>query len=398
MRCFLQATLLLIVLTGTASAQSEKIPPRPDLGAAADTNDATAYYDRGLDLIQRSPAKAAEAFYWAGQLNPASPEAFYARRVALLMSKRHILIDYWMGERRVMRDKDVIRADSLYLRALTLNPFFSRKLDGVFFDAIIRQVAERAAGPRGNVSALEHDIENYLLGAPASMKAWRAYGDGRFDQALEFYATAIKDARKKAALRVERGRLLFQLDRADSALTEFSLAAEEMRKSDKKDLVFVYESKALVEHSLGLIHQRLGQTDAAREAFARALQEDLSYGPAHVQLGFIALDAKDTTTAISEFDLAVQIAGDNPVLRYQYGFTLLETGKAAEAEEQLRKAIALNPVYAAPHFSLAKAIAAQGRAAEAVAEFKTFLSLASRNDMRRTEATQLLTALAGGGQ
>lgn len=396
MRFLLHIVVLTLMFTGSTAAQRTKVPPRPQLEAAADTNDATGYYDLGLALLQRSPEKAADAFYWAAQLNPASPDAFYARRTALLMARPRLLVDYWQGQRRALRDKDVQRADSLYLHALTLNPFFSRKLDGVFFNAIMRELAADAAGPGGNISALEHEIERYLMTAPADLRAWRAYADGRFEPALELYATAIKSARKKAGLRLERGRLLFQLDRADSALTELTLAAQELRKADKKDLVFVYESKALVEHSLGLVYRRLGQTDAAREAFALALQEDLAYSPAHVQLGFLALEAHDTTTAISEFDLAVQIDADDPVLRYQYGYTLQEVGRAAEAEEQLRKAIELNAVYAAPHFTLAKAIAAQGRADEAAAEFRTFLALSSRNDPRRNEATQVLGLLGGG--
>lgn len=397
MRGFLQLTLFLLLFTGNVSAQRDKAPPRPQLPAAADTNDAGVYYNHGLELLERSPEKAADAFYWAAQLNPAFPDAFYARRVALLMAKPHILIGYWQGQRRVLRDREVMRADSLYLHALTLNPFFSRKLDGVFFDAIIRQIASKAAGPTGaRANEITYQIERYLMTAPPATRAWRAQLDGRFESALDFYAAAIKSERRKAGLRVERGRLLFQLDRADSALTELELAVQEMRKADDKDLVFVYQSKALLEHSLGLVYNRLGRRDEAREAFARALQEDLAYGPAHVQLGFLALESNDTTTAISEFDLAVQIAGNDPVLRYQYGYTLQEVGRSVEAEEQLRKSIELNPVYAAPHFTLARAVAAQGRPEEARAALQTFLDLASRLDTRRAEADALLARLEGG--
>ena len=62
----------------------------------------------------------------------------------------------------------------------------------------------------------------------------------------------------------------------------------------------MYESKALLEHSIGLVQQRLGNKSAAKEAFGRALQEDLSYFPAHVQLAYLALDGKDTTTLESQ--------------------------------------------------------------------------------------------------
>ena len=41
------------------------------------------------------------------------------------------------------------------------------------------------------------------------MRAWQAYGDARFRDALGLYADAIKHARYKAKLREDRGRLFF---------------------------------------------------------------------------------------------------------------------------------------------------------------------------------------------
>jgi tetratricopeptide (TPR) repeat protein len=370
-----------------------KTPLRPMLSAGADTNDAQSYYELGMALVAKAPEKAADAFYWSTQLDPASADAFYARRVALLMANPQRLVGYWTGDRRALRDKNVMAADSLYLRALTINPFLYRKLDAVFFDAIIKEIAADAAGSSASRGEVEHEIDRYLAQAPADLKAWQAYSSGRFDEALRQYAIAIKQARKKAGLRLERGRLFIQLNQPDSALGEIKLASEELRKADKKDLVFVYDSKALVEQALGMSYLKAGQKDQAREAFARALQEDLSYGPAHVQLGIMALDARDTAAAVSEFDLAVQIAPNDPVLRYQYAFTLEGFGKPAEAEAQLRKAIELTPSYSSPHFLLGKTLKTLGKKEEAAASLRKFLALASRNDPRRSEATQMLTSL-----
>src|ERR1043166_8740052 len=384
----------LLACASVCRAQAKE-PPRPSLLAGADTNDAGNYYDLGIDLLAPHAEKAAGAFHWARRLNPGSADAFYAERIALLMAEPQMLEGYWSGDRRVLRDKRVLHADSLYLRALTINPFVYRKLDAPFFTAIIRAFAADAAGASNNASEVEADIESYLMRAPPSLKAWRMYSEGRFDEALKLYAQAIKQAGKKASLRVDRANLFFQLDQPDSALAELNLAAEELRKADKKDLVFVYQSKAVVEHSIGAVQLRLGKSDAARESFARALQEDLTYGPAHLQLGFIALQAKDTAAAVSEFELATQASSDDPVLRYHYGYTLVEFGKGPEAETQLRKAIALDPYYAAPHLRLGKALDLQGKKTEAVAEVKNFLALTARNDPLRGDATKLLAALGG---
>ena len=222
----------------------------------------------------------------------------------------------------------------------------------------------------------------------------RAYGDGRFPDALRLYAEAIKDAKFKAELRADRGRLFFQVGEADSALTELTQAVDELRKADKKDLVYVYESKALLEHSIGLVQQRLGNKSAAKEAFGRALQEDLSYFPAHVQLAYLALDGKDTTTALGEMDLAVQIRTDDPVLRYIYGYALATSGKYPEAEAQLRKAIEVDGAFAAPYHVLGLVLDGQAKGSEALAQYRSFLARASQSDARRKEAEERVRELA----
>jgi Tfp pilus assembly protein PilF len=157
--------------------------------------------------------------------------------------------------------------------------------------------------------------------------------------------------------------------------------------------VFIYESKALMEQRIGIIQHALGNRAAAKEAFGRALEEDLSYFPAHVQLGYLALESGDTTVATTEMDLAVQISPEDAGLRYQYGFALGSMNKLREAEEQLRRAAELNMYYAAPHFVLGQVLAAQSKRAEAVKEYETFLTLASGADPRREEALQELEIL-----
>src|SRR5262249_15236834 len=138
-----------------------------------------------------------------------------------------------------------------------------------------------------------------------------AYGEGRYDDALRYYALAIKQDKRNGLLHADRGRIFFNTLQLDSALAELTAAIDYMRKRDKKDLVYVYQSKALTEHSIAVVHLRLGHTEQAKEAFGRALQEDLSYSPAHLQLAFLALDAKDTATALTELDLVTQLRPDD---------------------------------------------------------------------------------------
>jgi tetratricopeptide (TPR) repeat protein len=392
-----RATILLalLLLSATAEAQRDKDqqePKRPPLYARADTNDASVYYNLGLELIQKDPKLAADAFYWAIRLNPLHSEAYYARRVALLLTDRRRAARYYMGDRSTLRAKDIQRIDSLYLTALTLNPFLYEKLDRLIYQAAVDDFVMQNS--HLDPGALRYQIDRMLYSGGAADRAWAAYTEGRFDDALRHYALAIKESRRyKYYYRSLRGRLFFQINQPDSALAELTLAVEDLRKADAKEFVYLYVSKALYEHTVGMALERLDRTDAAREAYGRALQEDLAYSPAHVRLAYLALEAKDTTTALSEFDLAVQLRPQDAGLRYQYGFILAAAAKADEAVEQLTKAIELNPFYALPHYALAYVYEGQGKQADALREYQAFVTLGARQDTRYASAADRVKAL-----
>ena len=198
----------------------------------------------------------------------------------------------------------------------------------------------------------------------------------------------------KYLYRSRRGRLFFQLNQPDSALTELTQAVAELRKADEKDFVFLYISKALFEYTVGRALERLDRPEEAKEAYGRALQEDLAYSPAHVRLAYMAIEARDTTTALSEFDLAVQLRPDDAGLRYQYGFVLAATARAEDAVAQLTKAIELNSVYSLPHYVLAAVYEGQGKQADALREYQAFVALGSRQDTRCWRANERIKALA----
>jgi len=160
--------------------------------------------------------------------------------------------------------------------------------------------------------------------------------------------------------------LFYQIGQADSALVVLTQAIDQMRKSDKDDLVFLYQSKALMEQRIGLIEHVKGHNKAAKDAFGRALEEDLSYFPAHVQLALMGLESGDSVSVTSEMDMAVQIKPDDAGIRYQYGFALGSLNRLKDAEVQLKKALELDPDFAAPHFILSEVYQASGRKPDAL--------------------------------
>jgi hypothetical protein len=391
---------LLAVPAAAQKAVISGVPPRPDLDAAADANDAAAYLRHGIAKLKTHPAEAANAFYWASRLEPELAEPLYARRIALMLSNPKRMVEYIDGNRKVIESAEMRSIDSLYYRALTRNPFLYRNLDRHLWEAYIadwaRTIQQNSRPGRMDRRSIEFEIQSYLQTASLEMQAWVAYLEGRFPASLELYGQSLRRARNKAYVHAERARLHALLNNQAGAISEMTLALNESRKGDDKRLVYLYDAKTIYEHSVGMLHEMKEDMEGAREAYGRALQEDLSYFPAHHRLSVVALQQGDTASALASLAMAVQIREDDGVMRYAYGSLLSAAGQHAEATEELRRATELEPHFALPHFHLAAALEAQGRAAEALATYERFLLRARRNHPERPAAERRLATLRAG--
>jgi Tfp pilus assembly protein PilF len=166
-----------------------------------------------------------------------------------------------------------------------------------------------------------------------------------------------------------------------------------MRKEDARDLVFVYQSKALMEHSLGAVYEKMGNAAAAQEAYGRALQEDLSFAPAHRALSALAMARGDTATAVSELALAVELSPDDAALRVKYGLMLVRTRQAQEAVGEFKRAAELEPYYAEPHLMLARLYDSSGMAQEALDGYRAYVARAARDDAGYANAQERIASL-----
>ena len=388
---------ILLTLTAVSSVDAQKIPQRPRLPSTADSNDARAYYALGSMDLQSDVGTASRAFYWARRIDPSYADAYYGERTALLLSDPHRLVQWDDGVKRVLQSSDIQHLDSLLVRALTLNPVLPMSYERVLAITALKQYIEEEDGTKlslADMQQLDFDFEHYLHGAiqADAYKARMAQADGDYERALELWEYAIKRAQRKAEYRIPRGRLFLQLGRADSAVAELTQAIDELRTRDKKDFIPYYYSKATTLTTLGLAQEQRGDVAAAHAAFEGALQEDLAYYPAHVRLGMMALDQHDTTTAISEMDLAVQLRPDDGLLRDQYGYALLSVGKFDQAIEQLKKATELEPWYALPLRHLGEAYDGAGNRDAATTAYKAYMSLASASDPMRPRVQTRLAA------
>jgi hypothetical protein len=152
------------------------MPSRPKLPAGADTNDAHAYYQFAMEKLSTDADKASDALFWSTRLEPMWADAFYARRIALLMSDPRRLQQYWLGDRRTIQSKEIQQIDSLYLRSLTLNPFVSQTLEHQLWDVVADEITRNATRDApGSSGEVRYYIDTYMQRAPS---ATHLFSDG----------------------------------------------------------------------------------------------------------------------------------------------------------------------------------------------------------------------------
>ena len=375
---------------------------RPSLPVGADTNDASMYLLVGGQLLDRQPQKAATYFRYAASLDPRIPDAPYGERVAILLSDRNRLLYYWRGDRKTHEQPDILRADSLQSLALTRAPLFYRRYDSMllraFFDAATRRTA-RSAGLSGeDESELKFEMAKWMSSpdAPAYLRAWLAYSDGDFRRAATLYDEALSRAKKgeRGDLLAEQARVLAHLGENRAAVQAFRNSMAEDSARDDQRLVFALRSRAQMEHVLGALFEAEGDTAKARQAYERALTQDLAYFPAHVALGTLAYERGDTAMATHELREAAQLASDDANVLYTYGLVLATTGSVAEGVDALLKAAKVAPQWAEPHFLLARLHDAADLREEAIPHWQNVLARAPQRHAGRPMAEQRVAATA----
>jgi tetratricopeptide (TPR) repeat protein len=348
--------------------------PRPRLDSAADTNSSAEYLNRGMLLFRKNPKEARAAFYWASRLDPRAAAPIYSRYMAWLLDRGN-------ARAYALRDKDLEQSgerkfvDSLVYAAMLRDPFVRIRVDKTLWG-----MSPRSPG-RLNLSF------------DPSMNAMTYVMEGRNDEALIQYNKAIAQRPKSVGAYIGRANLFYYLQQYDSAAVDLARALAVISEQENEELIVLYRSKALLAYGQGHALLMAGDVPHAREAFGRALAEDLSFYMAHMRLGAIAAVDRDTATAIQEYETAIALRGNDPVVRHDFALMLMKIGKLDEAAEQFRKAIEAEPFFAAPYVLLAAIEAASGNEAEAKRLLEQFVARAARDDPTLERARQALAAM-----
>lgn len=347
-------------------------PARPALPPEADTNDATAYYSFGASTIYAKPDTAAAAFYWATRLDPWRADAYYARSVALLRS----LMAPWRGtgiwtpkRRPHENEREVI--DSLNRVAYDLNPFIDRRYDYLLGPPVILLNCKR--------------ILNLTSAGMCSLHK------GDYVDAVRILAEALKRKPGEIELHYFRAQTFFRLFQFDSAANELRILADSLEGRQIRK-VMMYLSRAGIFYAQGMAYTQHGDSTKAREAYERALVEDLSFHMASVRLSGHALATGDTATALTHLAHAVALRPTDVALRLYYGVVLSYQRQRREAADQYLRAIEINPHYAPPYLYLGRLLE-RSDLENAITAYHMYLGRVTQADSTRTWVVERLRAL-----
>ena len=383
----LRGTLGLVMLgflPVLAAQHTERERKRPRLPAGEDTNSAGAYYGYGLDQLRRVPARAADAFYWATRLEPGMPEPWYGLSAALSLAEPpERLGDYLGGVPYMAKDRQFLHIDSLRYKALIRNPMLYLRLDALVLEEWVSRVT------RGEIS-----IQELSSDFGPAMAAWWAYGTGRFVESIRQYAIAVAQHPKWYGLRADRARAFLPLMQFDSAIATYNELLALQQQAEEERLVHVYNSKELVHFTIGRIRETEGNYSAAREAYGRALTENLAFHPAHLAMARLDLVTGDSAGAETEYDQTVQIDPTDAEAHYEYGILLVGRQRYEAAVEQFQLAVDNEPYFARPYFPLALLRETEGKDSVAIAAYQRFIQIAPANLNAQVEEARRHVAAA----
>ena len=350
---------------------------RPQLSAGQDTNDAGAYVQHARDLLDiptdSAHAAAEAALIWASRIDPGSGDPPYFLAVAVLrpimvqarraghLSKRLL--------RRELPPRRVAYVDSLLREAWLREPFYDIDLEALLCPDL---------------------VDPHLILDPAT-RGYFAYQFKNSQLALDSWAEAIAREPQRVDLRLHRAHTFYWMQQYDSAANELR-AALATQGADSESSVTL-KPRYMLEYALGVAMERAGHVDSAKEAYHRALVDNLGLYMAHVRLSNIVFSQGDTALGLGEIVQAVEVAPREPWLASYFGYQLLKAGRSREAAQQLAIAIALDSAYAASYFLLGMVQSLLRLHTDALASFENFLRRSPVNDERRGWTIQRVSAL-----
>jgi len=169
------------------------------------------------------------------------------------------------------------------------------------------------------------------------------YQTKKFEESETNFKTALElNPNYATAYHWYGSTLIDGFDRVIDAFTMFSKAAELDPLSCTHNI------------NLGIVHDVLGNTDAALKQYHRVIEIDPAYGVVYPHIGFVYWEAYgDLVTALPWFEKSVEVSPGSPNYPAYLALLYLDLGADLDAEKWAQKAIELGPAAYRPNVASA---------------------------------------------
>lgn len=237
----------------------------------------------------------------------------------------------------------------------------------------------------GRIEDAIHDALEALKLNPSHLMAYVFLGTlyrqaGQTDTVIELYKECLRHVPEADPIREELVELLFAGKDDVAALEHATILAEQ--RGLPKDFFY-----------LGQCAEKLDQDELAEKAFRRATELDPGNWRPHLLLGDLYAKKGMGEDAVSAYSAALKRDSENADLMNILGLTLVRTGRPADGEPYLRKAMRRMPDRFEPVLNMAIGYAAQQRWKEAKEHANSVLKGTQSGSELHEEAKRLLTAI-----
>ena len=185
------------------------------------------------------------------------------------------------------------------------------------------------------------------------------FKDGHPAAAIAPLSEAVSLAPENAVAHYDLGLARLESHRLPGAVASFQQAI-----ALKPDFAGAY-------YNLAIALERLGRSREAMGAYQKTAELDPKNVAAHSRLAELSIQfGGDHSTAAAWFYRAAAIAPRTPTGRLNRARALISERKEEEAEQELRRLVALAPQLSAAHYALGAILSSSGRFAEAIDSFE----------------------------
>ncbi|MGB3507798.1 MAG: tetratricopeptide repeat protein [Microcoleaceae cyanobacterium] len=118
----------------------------------------------------------------------------------------------------------------------------------------------------------------------------------------------------------------------------YTLKATPKQSQSSNTTIIGLNQEAKTEFDIGVKLYQEGDLKSAEVAFRKAIELDSEFAEAYANLGSVLANQDNLSEAISQFENAVRLRPDLPLLHYQLGVALYLENKRPEAIVSLSKA------------------------------------------------------------